>query len=145
MGAISWALTGCHALYMHLRQFMWVPLDINCYHRHSLNSLTTTLTWEAVPPPSPFPSYEPHFTEKESEVQRRSKNLNKVTVWVSTRPSAPFACPVWLQPPSCAEKARGALFIYPKPVLPIQLSRLSKNQLPVISLHLTIPTPKAAT
>lgn len=31
---------------MHLYQFMWMPLDANCYCIHSLNNFTTTLMWE---------------------------------------------------------------------------------------------------
>lgn len=58
---------------------LYAFLSIYVSATNSLKSFTTSLMWEAGPPLSPFPSYEPHFTDKESEEQRRSKGLNKVT------------------------------------------------------------------
>lgn len=93
------------------------------------------------PPPSPFSSYEPHFTDKESEVKRRSKDLNKVTPSVSIRPSAVLACPVWLQ--LCHVQTKLLVFSSPTQIQFFQtyLGYLSKDQLPEKTLHLTIPSP----
>ena len=79
----------------HLLSTYWVPSILYAFisiyvsaTQHKLLSdilsqqFYNTLMWQAVPPLSPFPSYGPHFTYKESEVQRRLKDLNEVTLSV---------------------------------------------------------------
>lgn len=107
----------------HLQSTYWVPSTLYAFisiyvsgTQHMLLSdifsqqFYNSLMWQAVPPLSPFPSYGPHFTCKEPEVQRRRKDVNKVTLSVQ---GIQHSLPIQFGYSLCHIQTKMLVFSYP--------------------------------